>query len=449
MKLFGTNGVRGKIGKKFTPEFLVKIGMAIGTYLPARANVILGSDTRISGDMVKNAVISGLLSTGVNVTDIGVAPTPAVQLYTKNHGDFGIVITASHNPPEFNGVKAVAGDGTELPREEEEKIEQIFFSEKFRIVSWKDVGQYSTRGGAGEEYIGRILSLVNTEKIRARKFRVVLDCANGAACGTSPYLLEKLGVRLITLNCQPDGTFPGHESEPKPENLKALIEFMRSGDYELGVAHDGDADRVVFVDADGNFVQGDKTLALLAGYAAAKLGGKVVTPVSSSLAVEDMVRKNGGEVVYTRVGAPIVARKMLEIDAIFGGEENGGLIFPEMQYCRDGAMGLAKILELMARTGKSLAELLSEVPEYHQTKISVHCPEEKKERVLNTLREILKDDNPITTDGVKLRGENWWVLIRPSGTEPIFRIYAEAKSKEKLEEIVQKYRKILESLIED
>ncbi|NPA75331.1 MAG: phosphoglucosamine mutase, partial [Euryarchaeota archaeon] len=247
MKLFGTNGVRGKIGETFTPEFLVKIGAAIGTYLPEGATVIVGSDTRVSGAMVKSAVLSGLLAAGVNAVDIGVAPTPAVQLYTKNHGDFGIVITASHNPPEFNGVKAVAGDGTELPREEEEKIEDIFFSGKFRTVSWKEVGQYTTRGGAGDEYIARILSLINVEKIRARKFKVVLDCANGAACGTSPYLLEKLGAKLTTLNCQPDGTFPGHESEPKPENLKTLIEFMRTGEFDLGIAHDGDADRVVFV----------------------------------------------------------------------------------------------------------------------------------------------------------------------------------------------------------
>lgn len=447
MKLFGTNGIRGKIGAEFKPEFLVKVGMALGTYLPKGSRVILGRDTRISGDMVKNSVIAGLLATGVNVQDIGIAPTPAVQLYTKNHGDFGVVITASHNPPEFNGVKAVAGDGTELPRSEEEKIEKIFFSGEFRIVPWDEVGAYRKGGDANREYIEKIKSLVNVEKIRERNFKIVLDCANGASCFTSPYLLQELGAKVISLNCQPDGRFPGHESEPKPENLKDLIEFMRSGEFDLGVAHDGDADRVVFVDEKGNFLYGDKTLALVAKEVVSEKKGKVVTPVSSSLAVERVVNEKGGEVVYTKVGAPIVARKMIEIGAVFGGEENGGLIIPEMQYCRDGGMGLAKILEMMATTGKKLSELIAELPRFYQNKLSVKCPEEKKKSVLEELKKRHEGEKIITLDGVKIMGDGWWVLVRPSGTEPIYRIYAEADSEEKLEEIVERYKEELEEII--
>ena len=449
MKLFGTNGIRGKIGEKFTPEFLVKVGMAIGTYLPKGSTLIIGRDPRVSGDMVKNAVISGILATGVHVQDVGIAPTPAIQLYTKNHGDFGIAITASHNPPEFNGVKAIAGDGTELPREEEEKIEEIYFGGKFRIVKWNEVGNYSHGGDANREYIERIKSLVDVDKIRKKKFKIVLDCANGASCFSSPYLLEELGAKVVTLNCQPDGHFPGHESEPKPENLRDLIEFVKSGDYDLGVAHDGDADRVIFVDERGNFIYGDRTLALVAKEIVKDKRGKVATPVSSSLAVEEVVKENGGEVVYTKVGAPIVARKMIEIDAVFGGEENGGLIFPEMQYCRDGAMGLAKILEIMATKNKKLSELISELPVFYQNKISVKCPEEKKAKVLEELKKRHEGDKIITLDGVKILGEDWWVLIRPSGTEPIYRIYAEAKDEEKLKELIEKYREELEEIVKN
>ncbi len=446
MKLFGTNGIRGVIGEEFTPEFLARIGMAIGSYLNIGANVVLGSDTRVSGDMVKNAVVSGLLATGVNVIDIGTAPTPAIQLYTKNHGDFGVAITASHNPPEFNGVKVIGGDGTELPREEEERIEKIFFSEKFRRVKWGEVGKIKAKKDANEEYIRRILSLVDAEKIRAAGFNVVIDCANGASCFTSPYLLEMLGVRVVSLNCQPDGRFPGHESEPKPENLGDIISFMKSGEFDLGIVHDGDADRVIFIDERGNFITGDKSLAIVANYIL-KEGDLLVTPVSSSMALEDIARKRGAKVIYTKVGAPIVARKMIETRARFGGEENGGMIFPEMQYCRDGAMGMAKMLEIMAKTRKKMSELVAELPVYYQKKVSVPCPNEKKERVLEGLKNRYSGENVLTIDGVKIMGDGWWVLIRPSGTEPIYRIYAEARSEEKLAEILERYERELREVI--
>ncbi len=448
MRLFGTNGIRGRVGEELTPLFLSGVGMAIGSYIPKGSTVVLGMDTRISGDMVKSAVISGLLATGVNVLDIGIAPTPSIQLYTRNHGDFGIAITASHNPPEFNGVKVIGSDGTELPREDEEKIERIFASGNFRIAGWRDIGTYRKTTGANEEYLQAILSRVDGEKIAARKFTVVVDCANGASCFTTPYLLEKLGCRVISLNCHPDGTFPGHESEPKRENLRDLMNTVKDCGADLGIAHDGDADRAVFVDEHGRFIQGDRTLALIAGEIVKKRGGIVVTPVSTSQILEDVVREAGGKVVYTKVGAPIVARKMREINAVFGGEENGGVIFPEHQYCRDGAMALAKILEIMATSGKRLSELVDALPRYHQRKISLPCPEEKKGKVLEELKRMLQGERLDTTDGVKVIGEGWWVLIRPSGTEPIYRIYAEARDEHRVEEIVERYRNLLKEVIE-
>ncbi len=449
MRLFGTNGIRGVIGKDFTPDFLVRVGLAIGTYLNPNSKIIVGMDTRVSGDMVKSAVISGLLATGVHVEDIGILPTPAIQLYTRNHGDFGVVITASHNPPQFNGVKCIAPDGTELPREEEKKIEDIFFSSEFRVVEWKDVGKYHTSKSAIEEYIHAILSQVNVNEIRKRHFTVVVDCANGASCYTTPYLLEGLGCRVISLNCHPDGTFPGHESEPKRENLEDLLSMVRESQADLGVAHDGDADRAIFVDERGRFLYGDKTLTLVAREIVKKRGGIVVTPVSTTRALEEVINEYGGRVIYTRVGAPIVARKMIETGAVFGGEENGGLIFPEHQYCRDGAMALAKILEILALSKKSLGKLIDELPRYHQKKISVACENDKKSLVLGKLKKLLAEEKIDTTDGIKVLGNDWWILIRPSGTEPIYRIYAEAKSLEKLDSMIKKYRRILEKVIKE
>jgi len=311
------------------------------------------------------------------------------------------------------------------------------------------VGKYRYQEGANEEYIESILSHINVDKIRKRRFTVALDCANGASCFTTPYLLERLGCKVISINCQPDGAFPGHESEPKPENLKDLIFLVKASGTDLGIAHDGDADRAIFIDEKGRYIQGDKTLTLVAREIAKRQSGKFVTPVSTSMAFEEVVKKYGGEVIYTKVGAPIVARRMIETGAIFGGEENGGLIFPEHQYCRDGAMALAKILEIMAGETKSLGEMIDELPKYYQKKISVECENGKKKKVLERLVERLKSKKIDTMDGVKIIEEDWWILIRPSGTEPIYRIYGEAKSEEMLEGIIEKYRKILEEIVEE
>ena len=436
MRLFGTNGVRGASNKDMSPDLALKLGKAIGSWLRKGDRVAIAKDPRTSGDMIESAVISGLLSTGVDVIDIGMLPTPALQFYVKNRDvDAGIMITASHNPPEFNGIKVVAGDGTELPRNEEEKIELRYFNDDFRAVEWGDIGELRKDYTARDLYIEGIVSKVDKEAIKSRKFTVVLDCANGASSVTSPYILKKLGCRVISLNAQPDGHFPGHESEPSPDNLKDLVSAVVESGADVGIAHDGDADRVIFIDEKGNYIQGDVSLAIMVKYSIKNEGDLVVTPVSTSKALEDVVNSLGGKVVYTRVGAPIVARKMLEIGAIFGGEENGGLIFGEHQYCRDGAMGAAKMLEIMAKTGKKLSEIVSEIPRYALYKNKIRCPEHLKEKVMDAVAEEFSSYDVDRTDGVKVWMEDGWLLIRPSGTEPIFRIYAESESREKAEKL--------------
>jgi len=276
----------------------------------------------------------------------------------------------------------------------------------------------------------------------------VLDTSNGAGGLTAPYLLTKLGCHVVTMNAQPDGTFPGHDSEPTPDNVKDLVKSVAAFGADLGVVQDGDADRCVFVDEKGHYQYGDRTLAIIAGQIVrAKRGGTVVTPVSSSTAIEDYVKANGGKVVYTRVGAPVVARKMIEIKADFGGEENGGLIFPEFQYCRDASMALAKVLEIIAKTSKPLSALAAEVPAYALHKAKVTCPDAKKAAVLAAFAKAHAAGKVDTTDGVKVYTSEGWVLVRPSGTEPIVRVYAEAKTAEAASALAEKSLKEIQALV--
>lgn len=426
-RLFGTNGVRGVVNEEMTVQLAMDLGRAIGTFMGGR--IAIGNDSRTSADMLKGAVSSGLMSAGADVLDLGLVPTPALQFFVKR-GDAGggVVITASHNPPEFNGVKCVDGDGTEMPRSKEERIESIYFDRAFETKPWSKVGSLVRTEGAVDSYLSSVLSHVDREAIRGAGLAVVLDCANGAGAVSTPRMLESLGVRAITMNCSPQGTFPGHPSEPTEENLRTLISVVKDASADLGIAHDGDADRTIFVDDRGRYVHGDRSLAVVArSIVSEKSGGTVVTPVSTSLAVEEAVAGAGGEVVYTMVGAPIVARRMMDLGAVFGGEENGGLIFPEHQYCRDGAMAAAKMLEIVARHGP-LSDLLDSLPRYHLDKRRVDCPDDKKTRAFEILRDRYLIADVDLTDGIKIYLDEGWVLIRPSGTEPILRIMAEGKT---------------------
>jgi phosphomannomutase/phosphoglucomutase len=446
-RLFGTNGVRGVVNEFMSPTLALNVGRAIGTYMGGR--VALATDSRTSAAMVGSAVAAGLMSAGADVLDLGLAPTPVVQYYVKNAGiNGGVMITASHNPPEFNGIKAIDADGTEMHRSREEEIEDIYFSGKFVTKDWQGVGRMRPVSGAIDRYLKDVVSRVNREAIAKAGLKVALDCANGAGSVSSPRLLEMLGVTAITLNCNPLGTFPGHPSEPTEDHLADLKALVKQTGAALGIAHDGDADRTIFVDDRGRFVDGDRSLAVVAAHMVREAGGgTVVTPVSTSLCVQDAVRAAGGDVVYTRVGAPIVARKMKEIEAIFGGEENGGLIFPEHQYCRDGAMTAAKMIEIVSEQG-SLAALLDQIPCYQLDKRKMHCPEARKERVLEAVCGAFRDQKVDLTDGVKVFFEEGWTLIRPSGTEPIFRFYTEGKDKKAAKRIADECEKVLRDIVD-
>lgn len=469
-RLFGTNGVRGEINRTIDAAFAARLGLALAHSLRQRygwARVKIGMDTRVSSEMLKSAMISGLLSGGAEVVDIGLCPSPAIQYAVRSDErcNGGAIITASHNPPQFNGIKCISADGTEMGREEEIEIERLFFSE-IPAADWRETGNFSVDEEANESYIEAVLSKIDVKTIKERRFRVVIDCANGAASYTSPYLLERLGCEVISLNCHPDGSFPGHMSEPTEENLKDTARVVSALKADVGIAHDGDADRAVFIDENGRYLSGNISLSIFAGYEvhnAIKSGTErpvVVTPVDSSVALSDIVSKAGGVVRYTKIGSPVVARVMMRERAVFGGEGNGGAIFPEMQYCRDGAMSAAKMLEIMAITGKKLSELADEIPSYYQAKNSINyssllegrgieAMSEIKVRFMKTVEQMIENGLHISfpiveknsIDGIKLHlnsGESCssWVLIRPSGTEPIIRVVSEACDKETAEKLV-------------
>jgi phosphomannomutase / phosphoglucomutase len=436
MALFGTNGVRGIANEYLNPELAINLARSLGTYMGSKGTVAIGCDTRISGQMLKSAAIAGALSTGLNVIDVGIVPTPSIQYYVRDYADAGIVITASHNPREYNGIKFIAGDGSEFPRDGEKDIEKIYYSGKFALVSWEKTGSFRTDPGVNEYYTKSIINSVDAETIRSCRFKVVADTGCGAGSLTLPFLLRELGCQVLTLGAQPDGTFPWRNPEPLPEALTELSNLVKMTGADMGAAHDGDADRIVFIDENGVFINDEILLAMMAKYMLENEKGPLVTPVSSSQRMADVAKDAGAELYWTAVGSINVARKMMEVNAVFGGEGNGGLIFPKHQYCRDGGMACAKILEILAG-GKTLSELAKSVPEYFNAKTKI-----PSENTQSTMEKVELEASGLglkidTLDGIKIWYEDGWVLIRPSGTEPIIRVFAEAKKQERAEELMQ------------
>ncbi|HHW16769.1 MAG TPA: phosphoglucosamine mutase [Methanothermobacter sp.] len=433
-KLFGTFGVRRIANKQLTPEFASRLSAAFGSLTDGK--IAVGGDTRTSTPMIKHAVIAGLLSTGCDVVDLGILPTPTVQYAVRKYYDAGVIITASHNPPQYNGIKFVDEHGIGIKEELEEKIEKIFFEEKAERVPWDRIGSTTKNRKIIREYIDEIIKRVDADIIREANFTVVVDCGSGAGSYTTPYLLRELGCEVLSLNCQPDGFFPGRDPEPTPENLKNLMDIVKTSGADLGIAHDGDADRTICIDEKGDFIFGDKTFALVEKKMLQEnKGGLIVTTVATTSAIYDIAKENNGKVITTPVGDLIVARTLKEKKGLFGGEENGGLIFPDFVYGRDGALSAAKILEIMAEENKPISKLVAELPRYYSEKMKIECPDELKPKVMATIQKKVEKDPSVdridTTDGVKIFKEDGWVIIRPSGTEPIFRCFAEAKSQEK------------------
>jgi phosphomannomutase/phosphoglucomutase len=449
-KLFGTNGIRGLVNKELTAEMAIKVGSAIGTFF-GRKNLLVGYDARTSGPMFEKAVTAGLTATGCNVFSVGMAPTPALQYAVKNHRiDGGVIITASHNPPEYNGIKVIWRDGIEISHEQEIEIEKIYFKNTATFAEWNKLGTTRELLGVNDEYVEAIKKHVNVAKIAAKHYHVVVDPANSVGGLTAPILMRELGCKVTSINANIDGTFPGRLPEPRPENLQEIASTVKAVGADLGVAFDGDADRSIFVDENGEIYWGDKTFAVIEKhFLTANPHAKIITPVSSSTLIKDVADANKGEIVWTKVGSVTVSHKMKELNAKLGGEENGGVFYGPHQAVRDGAMTTALLLEIMAERGAKLSSLIAEQPQYFIEKGKVECPEDKKEKVLKKLVTQVKGANVSTIDGVKIWFEDKSaLLVRPSGTEPVYRLYAEAKNQKKAFKLIEDYSLKLKKILE-
>lgn len=427
-RLFGTNGIRGISGKDMTPLLAYKAGCALGSMRNGR--IAVGRDTRTSGPALVSALKAGLMAMGCEVTDCGILPTPALQFLVKGVYSGGAVITASHNPPEYNGIKIIEPDGTEMGDDATVQLEELIIDTPPAIAPWDGAGSEFHAPDLVQKYIRSVVGRFPPGI--GNGMTVCVDPGSGAACVTTPEILTRLGCRVVTINARMDGRFPGRMPEPSAEGLSPLGELVRETGADLGIAHDGDADRAVFLDEKGEFLEENREFALIADQVCAETRGAVVMPVSTSMLVEVTARKNGCSVVYTPVGSIYVARTMLDLAAggtpvVLGGEGNGGIIYPSHQYCRDGGMTAAMMVATLAGTKKSLSGLADELPSFHLIKEKIRV--EDPAALIARIEEHFARDEIDRTDGIRVNRKDSWALVRPSGTEPLVRILAESGDK--------------------
>ncbi len=432
-KIFGTFGVRGVYPDFLNEEFAMKMGRAFGTFLRGyeeNPRVVVGRDSRRSGESLMLAFIAGLLSSGVDVIDVGLLPTPLVQFSSrilKVSG--GAVITASHNPPQYNGIKLLEGNGMGLSRKKEGIVEEIFESEKFfEVNTWK-MGRRIAMD-VREQYFREVESRIDIDAVKSRKPFILVDEAGGAGAVVLPEILEKLGCKVLSVNSHTSGFFSARNPEPNEKNLEDTRKMVKALSPDLAVAQDGDADRAVFLTRDGKFVQGDKTFALVEKFTLEQKKGPVVTTVATSDIIDEVAKIFGVKVYRTKVGDLVVTGKLLEVNGIIGGEENGGVIFPDIVLGRDGMFTTVRIVEAISKTERNFEELLLELPVFYQFKGKISFEGDRKKAVEDFAKLVLKEGYKVdTTDGTKIFFKDGWVLVRASGTEPIIRVFTESRIK--------------------
>ncbi len=449
-KLFGSSGVRGLVNVDLTPILAAKIGLAVAT-LSKTKKITVARDTRISGLMLENALVSGLLAGGANVNCLGLVATPLLAYLTKRlNADTGIMITASHNPPQYNGIKIFKRDSMAYDEESQKKVEKIIENENFRLADWRNVGE-ALFIDESDLYVEMIRKTVKLDK----KWHVIVDPGCGAACKLAPVIFKNSGCDVTAINAQPDGFFPGRSPEPNAESLKPLAKIVQKLGADVGVAYDGDGDRVAFVDERGSFADFDRTLAAYTAYVAKKNhGGTIVTNVEASMCVEKTVEKHGGKVIRTKVGDVYVAEAIKQSEAIFGGEPCGAWIHPQIHYCPDGILSSVLLLEALEDENKRLSEFISETPQYQTLRGNVECKNEKKYRVVKKVEEGLKYVFPeykqlSTVDGLRLTLKEGWILVRASGTEPFIRLTVEGESLKAAKKIMEKAGMFVKKLVRE
>ncbi len=413
MARFGSSGIRGLANVEVSPELALRVGKTVGELYNS---VIVGRDPRTTGPMLASAFIAGVLSAGGDAIDAGMVSTPTLARGASEYG-CGAVLTASHNPAPYNGIKLWNPDGMAFDEGQQEEIEAALDADRYRASAWDAVGRLSVRNDLVAEHIDAILSEIGSVKLR-----VVVDCACGATSTITPFLLREIGCDVVAINAQPDGHFPGREPEPTEANLALLKATVRSVGADLGIAHDGDGDRMVAVDRDGTFVGGDILLAL---FAKQEVRHGLVVPVDASMVLEDLLPK--AKVYRTRVGDVYVAAELKRRDADFGGEPSGTWIFPKVSLCPDGVYAAARLVKMAAEG--SLSAAVRAIPRYPTIRGAVAYDAPRRAAIEAKMDRALKGLGAAVTtvDGWRLQWEDAWALVRFSGTEPKIRVLAESR----------------------
>ncbi|WP_178918207.1 phosphoglucosamine mutase [Natronomonas gomsonensis] len=448
MQVFGSSGVRGVAGEELTPPFVGQVAAAAGTELDTES-VAIARDTRTTGRLFADAAASALAAIGCDVHRLGIVPTPAAQAYAERTGVPVVVITASHNPPEYNGVKLVGANGVELPQTTLERIEERLLAEDFTLVGYAAVGSHREVDDAPERYVDALLDRLESEGRRERitdaDLTVALDPGHGAGCLTSPEFFRKLGCRVVTVNAQPDGHFPGRNPEPVAANLADLRRLVGATDADLGIAHDGDADRAIFVDERGEHIEGDTALAALAA-AELDAGDVTVSAVNVSQRLVDVADDAGADVELTPIGSTYIISRIRELqregrEVPIAGEGNGGILFPDYRIARDGAYTAARFLALLDE--RSASAVAASHGDYANVRANLEYEDEDGRTAMLAAAEKHADDADAeltTIDGYRLDYGDAWVLARPSGTEPLVRLYAEARNQKRATSLLEGVR---------
>jgi phosphoglucosamine mutase len=447
-KLFGSSGIRGLANVYIVPTLVKQVGAALAT-VNRGGTTITGIDSRLTGKMLELALTSGINAAAGDVIQIGLVPTPVVAwMITQTGANSGVAITASHNSPPYNGLKLFNQNGMSFTLDEQIEIEEILKNERYQWAEWNTIGIKEEI-----ESIDLYVEMLSESIILDTEIKVGLDCFCGATSTLAPIAFTEFPVQAKIINAIPDGYFPAGNPEPSYESLNRLGKYMKSTGCSIGFGFDGDGDRMMPVSSNGKMVNPDRALAAYAGYKVERNnGGTVVTHVGASMAVDDVVKKAGGKVIRTPVGDAFITEVMTKHEAVFGGEPVGAWIFPEHQMCPSGVLAALKILEALESLEQTLEEFIQAAPKYPLERFKLECPNYKKQTVMATISEKLPDifrdiESISNVDGLRLDSSNGWVLIRPSGTEPLIRITIEGRTIEDVEKIKARTKQILKQVI--
>lgn len=455
-KLFGTSGIRGDIIKKVNTDLALGLGRALGTFLKGSGTVGVGTDARTSREMLKNAFISGVVSTGTDVVDLAGAPMPTVGSHSSIPDiSASVIITASHNPPGDNGFKFFT-EGREFVSKEEEVLEHAVFNHEYLVADWTKIGRI-TSWDIRRWYLDKVKEFVLSRGELSDGTRVLLDLANGAATNYTPHLLRELGFSVTTMNSHPDGHFPGRLPEPSPKNLGDAMRIAAESDFGVTICHDGDGDRIAVIDEDGQFVDQNRVIAVFARDEVRRRGGgRVVISIDTSSVIDELVKKEGGEIVRMPLGSLQETMTTKDREDIVFASEPWKPIFMELGMWMDGITGAARISQLVDELGGgSCIKLMKTVPEYPILRENVPCPDDVKPKFLPVAKKLLEAEmtgveNILEVDGIRIeRTDGSYVLVRVSGTEPKARLYIGAKTQESLEKLAEVAREVMQAAIEE